>query len=452
MEKLKLFISHSSRLDDDNGALDSDENWALLKGVCDEIRSREFGVEVEVLVDQFIGSGNDWEKYLNLWLAECHAAIILYSKRALTRSDWVQKEATILNWRWQVEPDFPLLPVFFEDETSIEDASDSIWETIGLTQVNSATCPKDDPSVIVTEFSNQPRFKDLVKQLKLRDIPTPFTEMGEELKPCLDDIQVFSDLKLAWDNLVDVDKLPDPVDTIDDLVNNLIRFLLTSPERSIEKLHLFTAKININRKYPRQRIQEVYATIRGFWVHAGAAGWLPTSSRRGIILALNGNRLDKPASTGTGSTKNFTVDRYINKAWRNKSGVFVPLTDKTARDEIERQIWDEYGLDLDELDEALEDEKDEIIQEFRDEVNQRDFILVYFPLKNSAAGIPDPGRIIELENLSQTYPQLRVLIGTGSEPLPDEIPGISQINPILDIKLERIQFKKDGPLNKLLCQ
>jgi hypothetical protein len=83
----KLFISHSSCLDDVDGAQDSDKKWTLLREICDAIKAQNAGVEIEVLVDQFIGSGEDWEKHLNFWLAECHAAIILYSKRALQQSD-----------------------------------------------------------------------------------------------------------------------------------------------------------------------------------------------------------------------------------------------------------------------------------------------------------------------------------------------------------------------------
>ena len=279
---------------------------------------------------------------------------------------------------------------------------------------------------------------------------SPYYELAEDLKLQLDDPRILKDLVSAWNRLKHSEKPSQPVNSIDDIAHNLIRFLLTDPERSIEKLHLFTDQIS--RKEPRQRIQEVYTTVRGFWVNAGAAAWLPVRLRRGTILALNGNRLDKPASTGTGLTKNFTIDRYINKAWLNKKGIFVPITDKISPDDIERQIWEEYGHYLDELDDTEEEEKDDIIQQFRDEVNQKEFIVVYFPIKDPATGIPDPARIDELKNLNQIYPKLRVLIGTGQDPLSDAIPGISQIDPILDTGVERTQYIKHGPLTKLLCQ
>ncbi len=451
MAILKLFISHSSRLDDVNGAQDTEENWKLLKQVCDEIKSRNLELEIDILVDQSIGSGKDWEKQLNLWLAECHAAIILYSKRALEQSDWVKKEATILTWRWQVDNSFPLLPVFFDKETRIEDAKKEFSAATGIDQINSVNCTKSAVN-IVDELLKQDSFKALKNRIQSQSITTPFTRLAEDLKLQLEaPPSIRDDLVDAWKKLNHPEKSAQTADSVEEVVHHLIRFLLVSPRGSIEKLHLFSNQII--RPQVRQRIQGVYSTVRGFWVDAGSAGWLPTRSRKGTILALNGNRLNKPASTGTGTTHNFTVDRYINKAWINETGLFVTVTDETCRDDIERLIWEEYGHYLDELDDLPCDELNETIRIFRDEVNkQTAFIVVYFPLTHPATGIPDPSRIEELKGLSGLYPRLRVIIGTGQDILTEEIPGIRQIDPVLDTDLEKTQYLKDGPLYRRLCQ
>jgi hypothetical protein len=443
MGKLKLFISHSSRLDDDNGAQDSDENWALLKGLCDEIRSREFGVEVEVLVDQSIGSGNDWEKYLNLWLAECHAAIILYSKRALTRSDWVQKEATILNWRWQVEPSFPLLPIFFEDETSIADATDSIWQTIGLDQINSITCHKS-PATIVDHISHQNNFKNLLSRLQAQQVSTPFTNVADELKVFLNDNRIFDDLKLAWNSLDDADKPSDPIGSIDDLVNNLIRYLLTTPNACLEKLLSFAE--NLSSREAKERMQEVHGAVRAIWVDAGAASQIPTARDSDKILALNGMHLN--TKDRSGQVNHFTVDRYIKKIWhKTNKGIFVPLTDQFTPDKVEIAIWKECGI----YDEGTYPAQNSPrIPRLRVRANRKEFIIIFIPAKDAERGIPDSERAQEIVKLQEIYPKLRTIIGTGEQPLTAELPGIFLIKPALDTEIEDNQYLCDCEIRTIL--
>ncbi len=65
--------------------------------------------------------GEDWNHQLNLWLAECHVAIVLFSKRAIEKSDWVAKEAAILSWRAELDKDFTLIPVMLDGESTPED-------------------------------------------------------------------------------------------------------------------------------------------------------------------------------------------------------------------------------------------------------------------------------------------------------------------------------------------
>lgn len=440
MAALKLFISHSSRLDDINGAQDKDENWELLRELCDTIKAKDLDVEVEVLVDQFIGTGTDWEKHLNLWLAECHAAIILYSKRALQQSDWVKKEATILNWRWQVEKEFPLLPVFFEDETNVEDAKASFWQAIGLQQVNSATCPRD-AEAIVDEIEKQQRFQQLLARLKSQgSIATPFTHIAEELKIHLDDERIFSDLQAAWDNLNHADKPTAPADSIELLVNNLIRFLLVSPTECMQKLYDFATLIK--RRETRERMQEVHGALRAIWVNPGAASMLSSGKNDDVILALNGMHLDERASKGPKSTDNFTVDRYIKRIWHNDlKGILVPLTDQTTLEDVEREIWKQCRL----INPTSKPEK------LRKKVMQlNEYVVIYLPSKDPAIDLPDTERAREIISLRQHYPNLRVVIGLGEQPLGGDLPGIKPIEPSLDTEFEDDQFLSDRGLQGIL--
>lgn len=69
------------------------------------------GVAHQVLLDRSqLEAGDTWQDVLHEMLAECDAAVLLLSPRALTRP-WVLKESTVLAYRKALEPRFPLYPV-----------------------------------------------------------------------------------------------------------------------------------------------------------------------------------------------------------------------------------------------------------------------------------------------------------------------------------------------------
>ncbi|MEW8627233.1 MAG: TIR domain-containing protein [Candidatus Thiodiazotropha sp.] len=439
MATLKLFISHSSRLDDVAGAQDTDENWQLLREICNTLKAQQFDVETEILVDQFIGSGKDWEKHLNLWLAECNAAIILYSKRALQQSDWVKKEAAILYWRWHVEKDFPLLPVFFDDETNIEDSAESFWKTIGMQTVNSVTCSRDAQQII-SEIKKQQNFQQLLDRLKRQEtIETPFSEIADELKIHLADERIFTDLQAAWGDLVHPDKPTRPVVVIEDLVDNLIRFLLLSSSGCMEKFYDFATLVK--RRETRERMQEVHGAVRAIWVNPGAASQLPAVKNGDAILALNGLHLNSQGSIGPDLTGNFTVDRYIKRIWHNDAkGLLVPLTDQTRLEDIELEIWKQCGI-------YNPRSKPERLRKY---VQRKEYVVIYLPVKDPATGLPDAERAREIISLRQYYPKLRIVIGSGEQPLEAGFPDIIPIEPSLDTEIEDDQYLNDCDLQGIL--
>jgi hypothetical protein len=71
MSALKLFISHSSRLDDiDHKYTSKDRNWNLLNNTVKAIKKR-YADRLDILVDKDgLIPGDKWEHKLNLWLAD----------------------------------------------------------------------------------------------------------------------------------------------------------------------------------------------------------------------------------------------------------------------------------------------------------------------------------------------------------------------------------------------
>ena len=106
----RIFISHSS--------LDNDltrELSAALKNPAQP--TYEPIVDFDVLVDyERLVSGKNWPRQLHLWMAKCHAAVLLLTPNAV-QSPWVLKEATILAWRLSLDSQFHLFTIRFPDVT-----------------------------------------------------------------------------------------------------------------------------------------------------------------------------------------------------------------------------------------------------------------------------------------------------------------------------------------------
>ena len=124
-----VFISHSARKDDVPHKCLVTIQAALKKAGFD------------VLVDETrLKPGQPWRDCLDLWMAHCHAAVLLLSAKALDKSEWVLKEATILRWRESLErasgvkTGFVLVPVFI-DITSTEVAKNPGFAPLALTEL-----------------------------------------------------------------------------------------------------------------------------------------------------------------------------------------------------------------------------------------------------------------------------------------------------------------------------
>jgi hypothetical protein len=191
MTTRKLFVSHSSKTAD---------HIALLKAVCAGIDLP--GTGYRSLWDQSgaITPGSDWDRRLNEWMAECHAAVILFSKAALYDSHWVQKEAAVLSWRKEPEEGFTLIPVLL-DGLEPEELAKGLF---GILRIDKGQCITDStgPAEIVDE---------VLAGLKARHRPfpnTPFECLENVLADILESEARSATLEDAWNALGGQDKPP----------------------------------------------------------------------------------------------------------------------------------------------------------------------------------------------------------------------------------------------------
>lgn len=108
---MRIFVSHSTEKDDAAGRQRLIEVQRALGTVATGPAAHD------VLIDfQRLEPGARWRNVLDEWMAQCHAAVVMITPRAL-QSAWVLKEATILAHRKALDPTFFLFPVLLDGVT-----------------------------------------------------------------------------------------------------------------------------------------------------------------------------------------------------------------------------------------------------------------------------------------------------------------------------------------------
>ncbi len=422
MSKLKLFISHSSRLDDiDHDHPVDDHNWQLLCDTCKAIRDH-YGDRVEVLVDQDgLIQGKDWEQRLNEWLAECNKAIILFSKRAIEKSNWVAKEATILSWRREIDADFELIPVLLDGETTPEDLQKDFFGIlrIGDSQFVRNACCAEEILGGVREALGEPA------ALCGSYPQTPFERIQGGIEHILAKDTTLASLEAAWQAVAGPAEQPDNhPDSKKRYAAGLARQLL---RRGVACFKRFENLFDCLEPSPNQeRSLLVLKKIRALWVNAGAAGFLPNALHHNECLTMSGELLFH-AEPVLG-TQHYTIDRYIERAWPRSDlqkviAVTRYETAQDIQDEIRRQFFGGGPLPpAPVIDQNINH-------------NQK-IIVLYLPASEEIGSIPDPRMLNDLSGLKKIYSKLIIILGTGGS-APTALPdSIRLIEPPLDPALE----------------
>jgi hypothetical protein len=322
--KLKLFVSHSSRLDDvEHKYTCQDRNWRLLEDTCKAIRKR-YGDRVEVLVDKDgLTPGDDWNHRLNLWLAECHVAIILFSKRAIEKSDWVAKEAAILSWRAELDEDerFTLIPVTLGGESTPEDLARDFRGTLRI----------DDKQCIQDGQSAQDILAGVAPQIDRRLLAgayprTPLERLQEGIARLLAKATTTASLLEAL-GAIGSSEGGKGVSNHEEFAYLLARVLFESTaENPTDCFRLFQLGIDpLDPKPSWEWVYGLFKAVRSMWVDPRAAACIPLAFQHKQPIALAGNyvsSIDPDLSPTTG----YTLARYLERAWHRSELYFKPVT------------------------------------------------------------------------------------------------------------------------------
>jgi len=441
MPALRLFVSHSSRLDDvPHRYTDDDANWRLLRETCDGLKAR-YGGAIRILVDRDgLVPGDDWNKELNLWLAECQAAIILVSKRALEESDWVAKEAAILGWRKVLDPRFVLIPVTIEGESCQADLATGFWGSLEMGRIQGVHALRDAHAIVEGVATRLGEPNELIQRCGF----TPLDLLRDAIAKLLADSATAAALETALDDFGQVPPVIGAgLPAVNRYAHRLAERLLQTAGDDVRSC--FNAFRHILDRVPllsggQQRL--LLKQLRALWVHPGAAGFLPSAAEYRHSLTLCGQMVT--LSDDLLQAEAYTLERYLERAWPGSHPRCVPIAElqsaEQVRAEIRRRV---LGAGVPSwLPDAQLDAQ----------VNQEPTaIVVIIPATENAGGLPDPHLRRDLEQLTGIYDKL-VLVFASCLTEADTPDGLRPITPLLDVEAEASAYLAERAVAAILSQ
>lgn len=152
----RVFISHSSK---------KPFAAAVCRLVVKQLRAKNYQVFIDV--DE-LRPGEEWRSVLNHRLADCHAAVLLLSREALS-SSWVRREINILLWRRALGAAVHVIPALVGDvrREDVAAAGFSELESFQYARLPNRRPKESDAARLAAAITN--RFVDLEAEPTTRD-------------------------------------------------------------------------------------------------------------------------------------------------------------------------------------------------------------------------------------------------------------------------------------------
>jgi len=417
MAERKLFVSHSSKTDD---------NLALLVDICAGLEGplpAAGNLQYHIVYDRdgTIVGGDDWYRSIDQWMIEANAAIILFSRAALFDSDWVKKEAAILAWRQQLDPDFVLIPVLLDGLTP-EQLDKGLF---GVLRIRNLQCIRNasDATQVVTEVHQALAAKASLLDCTGRDFNGTSFEPMEGIVALLIATRAVPDALAPAVTSLGLNPPTWPPEEHRRNALAVARYLVSDRGASLERLNDFLNAMN--PRLPQDAAEELFAKLRGVWVNRASAAGLPTAWQMQQAIGLNGSDVE-----------NYAAERYCERAWCLDASwklVRVGSTSHTLDDilaDIDAQISRSRAFSLPRIQRRIEHAT-------------YPYILV-IPHRLMSPGTPQD----MVEELRQRYPGAIVLVDVGPG-RPAWLPtSIDLLDPPLDLEEEERQLDAfDDTLN-----
>jgi hypothetical protein len=415
MSRPRVFISHSAGGDD--------TAHALLTALEARLESEDF----EVLLDErSITVGDSWESKIATWLDQCHAAVVLFTSKALA-SDYVKFEVSNLLHRWhrggRDAGTFLLLPIVLETFTQQQLDDFYFYKHIRLWDVQRFGPGTADAIIdqIVTKLA----------PLKGMALESPGERLAGHVTAILKRID--DDGFLTWvAREIGVNTKGWPAAGVAPLVAGAL--VSTTME------HAWVAIGHLaQRLIDKQLIRQLFDLLMPCWVGPEAAQSLnevtfkPPGQRCAVV---NGRRLP------------FTPDAYLTRAKAQATfrGVVVPVVTKglglDVAGDLRRRVTEalERELKPNTLD---EDDPETVASVLR---NQPDATPVIVAMSLDVRHLPALVAVAKTQDLGKAT----FLALTDPAPADDDVPGLAVVHPRLPPDLEQRAFERYKTYSKQL--